>query len=432
MPDLSPGRPVQLRSLISSFLTERLESKLEKLKPDDPKHAELPQQFIPANWLADAARRVSQIQAVTHSLKPTHPDAKGTNLFKSPSELKQLTVVGSHCLGADFDTDVVGNAAALDVYKLLRLEYDGRSLLELARDNDSNLAAAFCDNTAQGQEWLEAFAGLIEARGAIASHTLAKQVYWFAGQDPHADTDFHLLSPLYATSLAHRVYKTIQDDRFSEEAKAARDAKKKEEFSERPLRNYPDLAVQKLGGTKPQNISQLNSERGGNNYLLASLPPIWQTVEVKPLLYIESMFSRFGRVNEVRRIMKDLVRFLKTDPNPNQATRDKRAALIDALVDEFLQFSAQFKSLSAGWSQDSACRLTAAQKHWLDPDGVELASTKSGLPLPIDTDEQVSDLFATWLNHQLRPLPVGDSELFDWRKRMHAEIKATSREGRYD
>ena len=46
---------------------------------------------------------------------------------------------------------------------------------------------------------------------------------------------------------------------------------------------YASLAVQELGGTKPQNISQLNSERRGDNYLLASLPPVWKTVAVQPV-----------------------------------------------------------------------------------------------------------------------------------------------------
>jgi hypothetical protein len=33
--------------------------------------------------------------------------------------------VGSHCLPPDAERDVVGNAAALDVYKLLKLRLEG-------------------------------------------------------------------------------------------------------------------------------------------------------------------------------------------------------------------------------------------------------------------------------------------------------------------
>ena len=126
MTTLNPGRQDQLRELIAGFLQERLADKHDGVAPDDPKHAALRQQFDSPTWLADAAKRVGQLQAVTHSLKPLHPAAKGTNLYVAPSTLAGLPLVGSHCLGQNFDLDVVGNAAALDVYKLLKLEHGDR------------------------------------------------------------------------------------------------------------------------------------------------------------------------------------------------------------------------------------------------------------------------------------------------------------------
>ncbi|MEO8120394.1 MAG: type I-F CRISPR-associated protein Csy1, partial [Rhodoferax sp.] len=283
--------------------------------------------------------------------------------------------------------------------------------------------------------WISAFAGLTEPRGRATSHTLAKQLYWPVAKDiekdfnPHDDTDFHLLAPLYASSLAHRVYQTVQDDRFSEEATAARKAKKEGEYSERPVREYPQLAIQKLGGTKPQNISQLNSERRGDNLLFASLPPTWRSVDLKPLLGTDTMFHRFGRRPEVRSMVKALLAFLKTDPTRNLATRKRRAEWVNGLIDEFLQFSAELRSLPPGWSQAQECRLSNPEKHWLDPDGVDEGLVSGGLPLPTDTDERVSALFANWFNAQLRdPLPMGDPEYLEWRDQMHEQIKAEERE----
>ena len=431
MPNINPQRVTELRALIADFLQKRLNDKLEKLVPDDPKRAELQQDFIPATWLDDAARRVGQIQAVTHSLKPIHPDAKGTNLYSPPQALPELPVVGSHCLGEGFAGDVVGNAAALDVHKFLKLAHQGRSLLTLVLACDADLAAALSDDPAQASGWINAFAGLVEPRGRAASHTLAKQLYWLTGDDPHDDANYHLLAPLYASSLAHHVYQTVQDDRFSEEAKAARDARKAGAFSDRPVREYPQLAIQQLGGTKPQNISQLNSERRGNNLLLASLPPIWRSVELKPLLNTDSMFLRYSRRPEVRQQVKTLLAFLKSDPARNVETRANRAEMVDALIDEFLQLRAELCTLPRGWSQSTECRLPSAEKHWLDPDGVEQACMDADRPLPTDTDERISAGFANWLNAQLRdPLPMGDSEFLEWRKQMHEKIKAEEREGR--
>ena len=438
MQNHDPQRVSDLRALMADFLTKRLDDKLDKLKDNAEaleNRTELMAQFIPAIWLEDAARRVGQIQAVTHSLKPIHPDAKGTNLYRQPQNLVEQPVVGSHCLGDDFAGDVVGNAAALDVYKFLKLEHQGRNLLMLMLAGDADLAAALSNDPAQAEAWMGAFAGITTPRGRVASHTLAKQLYWLTGDnpDPHDDTSFHLLAPLYASSLAHHVYLTIQDDRFSEEAKAARLAKKEGAFSGRPVREYPQLAVQSLGGTKPQNISQLNSERRGDNFLLASLPPVWRSVDLKPLLGTASMFHRYGRRDEVRQIVKVLLAFLKTDPTRNLETRDQRKEWVNGLIDEFLQFTAELRTLPPGWSQVPECRLGSAEIHWLDPEGVEQACTQSGLPLPTDTAERVSALFANWLNTQLRDqLPMGDPEFLEWRNQMYEQIKAEEREGRHD
>lgn len=130
------GRKAGFRAAIDQFLQERLQSKLEKLKPDDPQRDELVASFLRDTWVASAAKRVDQIQAVTHSLKPIHPDARGTNLYVEPASLPALQELGSHALGQSFAGDVVGNAAALDVYKFLKVEVDGTSLLAalLAQD----------------------------------------------------------------------------------------------------------------------------------------------------------------------------------------------------------------------------------------------------------------------------------------------------------
>jgi len=425
MPISNPQRVAELRAVITTFLTERRDGKLEKLQPDDPKRAELQQQFDFSTWIDDAARRVVQIQAVTHSLKPIHPDAKGTNLYSPPLTLPTHSAVGSHSLGSDFAGDVVGNAAALDVYKFLKLLHRGQTLLALMLSQDADLAAALSDDPAQAEAWMAAFAGITQPRGKPASHSLAKQLYWLVGDDPLQDADYHLLAPLYASSLAHRVFETINDDRFGDAAKEARQAKRAGEFSERPVHEYPQLAVQKLGGTKPQNISQLNSERGGNNYLLASMPPVWKSRDVTPLLRTDSMFHRFGRRLEVKTLVKALLGFLKSDPRANLETRERRDALVEALLDELILFAAALRELPPGWSQQADCELSLAEKHWLDPAGVEAAAHEAGRGLPTDSAEELSKAFARWLNHQLRdPLLMGDPEYQHWRKLALEQLEA--------
>ena len=420
------GRRAELRVLIKSFLQERLDGKLEKLSPDDPKRPELLAQFEPATWLEDAARRVVQIQAVTHSLKPLHPEAKGSSLYRPPQSMATGPWVGTHCLGDQFESDVVGNAAALDVYKFLKLAHDGQSLLDMAVKGDADFITALNDDEAVGRQWAAAFAGLASGRSKASSHTNAKQLYWLLegdDQSAHDDGSYHLLAPLYPTSLVHRVYQQLQDDRFSDEAKAARAARKDGAHHMRPVREYPDLAIQKLGGTKPQNISQLNSERRGDNCLLASVPPVWKSAAVRPLLGVSSLFKVWGRRSSVSQQARALRRFLEGKPPANLETRQRVRAWIEALVDELIQFQAELLALEPGWSQSEDCDLPVAQRIWLDPE-----EQASGNPLE-EAEEAIAADFARWVNAQLRnPLPVGDNEFAEWRKLAHEQLKALSRE----
>lgn len=405
-----------LRGEVEAFLDERLGAKLEKLKTDDPKREAIQQQHQRETWVADAARRVAQLQVVTHSLKPIHPDAKGTNLYRPPSELPEHPEIGTHILGANIHEDVVGNAAALDVYKLLKLEHEGQTLLSRALTGDDELAAAFSENVDQGREWMKAFAGITQARGTATTHARAKQVYWLAGEDPTENTDFHLLAPLYATSLTHTVHQAVNEHRFSEEAKAARKARREKKYSQHGYCEYPNLSVQKLGGTKPQNISQLNSERRGNNYLLASLPPNWASRDVVPPLHITTIFpNRFGRRAGTRQTLSALRHFLAASPPANLETRRGRDEYIQTLIDELLLFGSELQSLEPGWSAKPECRLNQAEALWLDARRSEIDMEFSVQRQNGDWVDEVSHRFGNWLNAQLdRNFPVGDAEHREW------------------
>ena len=346
MSDSPEDRRALFRAAIEQFLQERLASKLDKLAADDPKRSELLVQYTPAAWLADAARRVAQIQTVTHSLKPIHPEARGTNLYCPPESLPRHREVGSHVLSADFAGDVVGNAAALDVYKFLKIAMEGRPLLEWMQQGDADLLAALSNDPERAQTWAAAFRSVTEPASEIpASHALAKQLYWLTGEDPADDSDFHLLAPLYASSFAHTVFRTINEGRFSESARAAQKAKWERRDHDGVSREYPGLAVQKFGGTKPQNISQLNSERGGSNYLLASLPPRWKSREVQAPWYVDSVLSRYGRSEGAWALVRELRDFLLSDPPPTMETRNRREGLIDSLIDGLVDFAQDRKSV---------------------------------------------------------------------------------------
>ena len=412
---------------IHAFLQERLHAKLEKLKADeDGKRTELIAQHQPAAWLDDAARRVQQIQAVTHSLKPIHPDARGTNLYVEPRTLPPLAELGSHALGERFVGDVVGNAAALDVYKLLKLEVNGRSLLTALLAHDADALAALHADPAQAEKLRDAFVSLTQPRAeGPSSHTLAKQLYWLTGTDACDDAHYTLLAPLYATSLAHAVHAQVQEDRFGEANKAARQARRERKVHDGVFHDYPGLAVQNMGGTKPQNISQLNSERRGMNYLLSSLPPKWKVNAQRFPTHADSVFTRyFDSRPLVRQTVKTLRRYLESNPNPVKDTRDHRKELVDMLVDEMVNMAAELQhALPPGWTLDDPrfSALNEDEQTWLDALRAELPEEDdfANRWLAMEWPDAIGTRFGNWLNARLEgKLSFSDIEFRAWKKEL--------------
>lgn len=420
------GGKAGYRAAISAFLQERLQAKLDKLKPDDPQRDEVIASFAHDVWLASAAKRVEQIQAVTHSLKPIHPDARGTNLYVEPRTLPPLAELGSHVLGERFVGDVVGNAAALDVYKLLKLEVNGRSLLTALLEQDADALAALHTDPAQAQALRDAFVSLTQPRAeGPSSHTLAKQLYWLTGTDACDDAHYTLLAPLYATSLAHAVHAQVQEDRFGEANKAARQARRERKMHDGVFHDYPGLAVQNMGGTKPQNISQLNSERRGMNYLLSSLPPQWKVNEQRFPTHADSVFTRYFDTRPlVRQTVKALRHYLESNPNPVKDTRDHRKELVDVLVDEMVAMAAELQhALPPGWTLNDPrfSKLNDDEQTWLDALRAELPEEAdfANRWLAMEWPDAIGTRFGNWLNARLEgQLSFSDIEFREWKKEL--------------
>jgi CRISPR-associated protein Csy1 len=412
------------RAAIDAFLRDRLQTKLEKLAPDDPKRPDLIAEHQRGPWLKDAARRVKQIQAVTHSLKPLHPDARGTNLYITPSDLPMLDELGSHALGGRFAVDVVGNAAALDVYKLLKLEAGGRNLLQALDAEDPDALHALDDDPSTAQSLRDSLTSLTAVReDGASSHFRAKQLYWLVGDDAADDAQYHLIAPLYPTSLVQVVYDEVQHARFTEANKLARQARRDGLPFDGVYREYKDLAVQKLGGTKPQNISQLNSERGGINYLLSSLPPpVWQAGRNRLPVNARSIFDRaFGARPFVRAAVRALHEVLLDSRPKNVRTREHVHILVDRIIAELVAYGGELLLHPAGWSRDPSFENLAEEEClWLDPLRAELPAERQFASrwLHMDWPSRIGERFGKWLNAQLKEkVPdAGYAESREWRR----------------
>ena len=247
------------------------------------KRAELEAQYQVAEWLTSAASRAGQINLVTHALKFTHSDARGSSIFSAgPSQPTNYLSTPSLNKPA---LDAVGNAAALDIAKLLQTEVEGDSLIASLQRGDSSALKPFTDDSQLLQSWVNGFLQVLVDKQP-ASHKLAKQLYF-----PVGDSQYHLLSPLFSSSLAHALNQRITAARFSDESRAARAAMNAHRWHAETLVAYPATAVMNVGGTKPQNISYLNSVRGGKVWLLPCASPGWNSL-IKPCLLYTSPSPR--------------------------------------------------------------------------------------------------------------------------------------------
>lgn len=373
---------------------------------------EIEAHFTPVNWLTDAAKRAKQISMVTHALKYTHTDAKGSSLCNTSQHSNQSQLYVSTASLSNPALDVVGNAAALDVAGLLQLQANNRQLIDFLAQDDGSPLRPFAENEEQLKEWLVHFKSVLQPK-EVRTHELAKQLYF-----PVGEGIYHLISPLYASSLSQALYERITSSRFSEQAKTLREARRNGKYEQGVLVEFPNIAVQKFGGTKPQNVSQLNSKRHGQGFLLSTQPPVWQT-QTRPPLRKDEFWRAYER--SVFPIIKELKCFLESTDAHNVKVRHHRAALVDQLLDHFLLYSAEIQTFPAGWSQDS--QLSQEERFWLDPryDEPEFQAQRK----EVDWQKTICSKFAGWLNQKLEEktkLQMGDPEYREWSKLLKRKI----------
>lgn len=407
-----------LVQLMTAYIESRKQPKLEAFDKDTEKklaglsdaaeiaavrqaaveqRRELEQRYEVRNWLTDAASRAGQIGLVTHALKFTHSDAKGSSIFAAQED-NDARYLGTSTLRQPA-IDAVGNAAALDVAKLLQMEYQGDTLIAQLNRGDHSALTVLAESEQQLEQWVSGFKQVLTNKQP-ASHALAKQLYF-----PIGDNQYHLLSPLFSSSLAQALHQRLAQARFSEQAKEISVAVRAGKWHAEARVMYPNLAVQSMGGTKPQNISYLNSTRGGRNWLVNCAAPQWMTQSKPPLKHT----SIFYRSSEFSAMARDAVRQLRAymfSVQPREKTREirqRRAAGVDEVIDMLFSYAAGIQNLEAqaGWSAEAECRLKRSQQLWLDPlrgrdDPDFRAEREAG-----DWQREIALDFGVWLNRQL-------------------------------
>ncbi len=438
-----------LSDAIADYIEQRKQTKLEPLlkalnkvldKSDDPveiakakadyaaQATPIEEAFKPAIWLTDAAKRAKQISLATHAAKFTHSDAKASSMLVTQHEVNSGYVTIT-CLKTKA-IDAVGNAAALDVAKLLKIEVAGESLVTQLQANHLSALKPFTQDEALLNEWQS---GFNEALGdaKLAGHTLTKQLYYPVKQGNQAVQAYHLLVPLTSSALAHKLHNAITQTRFGDEAKAIKEARKKGHYHPQDSVSFVATAIQNFGGSKPQNISQLNSERYGQSFLLNCAPPTYQAQITSPAQQT-SFFNREFSYQTAQHI-REFKAFLANlkDSDRNFKTRYKRdfwytQPLLDTLFERAALLQNQTEI--TGWATEPSAKMKKAHRLWLDVfnrHSAFQAEREKGEWL-----EEVAHDFATWLLRKLENKDVyilGDNEHHYFKKLCFQQLQAFER-----
>ena len=414
------------RAAIAGFIEARREA---KLKGDDEEASDSASRYDYATWLADVASRAHNLQVVTHPIKFTHSTIKGaSSVHIGATKSYTHAEIGTHSSSMVEEDFAISDAKHLDVYSLLKQIVEGRRLLDWLREDDADFAAALDGDPATAAALIRSFKLVVRKNERIVSHPLAKQIYWLKGEEPSEDGDYHLLQPMFSSSLEHAVHADIRSVR--EATFAARGtSKQKPTFADHTT--YLGLVARTFGGSNAQNVSPQNKVRGGINYLLASLPPSWNTERPRKLLNIDSAMQRLIWFEGVRDNVDRLTAFLRSDPPANDATRKTRRGIEQELGAQLTIYAAEaWARFEAGWTADENCGLPMHQKIWLDPGRVEDIARNPDDPALSDEDrtffaeyefgdwpDQVAGDFANWINERLRKaglVAVGDAEHRHW------------------
>ncbi|RUO42766.1 type I-F CRISPR-associated protein Csy1 [Aliidiomarina taiwanensis] len=436
----------QVKEAINTFLTEQYDKKTEtqqkqllkaKEQGDYEKIADLNEKLSAAKrkyqletWMADAANRMAnQLHFGTHISKGIHPDAKGDNV--TFIDERQSPYVGTHSIDIDV-LDANGNAAALPLFAFFNQQVKkGVKIGDLIIEKHAATNGVFSEKNELSDTYLKSFYSALT--GSIkkpATHERNKQLLW-----PIAEHDYNVIVPLYPSVFTYYLYNKINDLRYSDENKSARDNRFKKTAEQKPYVSLSNTAVVQLGGTKPQNISSLMSKQGGRNYLLPSLPPKYQqTEQFKIPTYANSIFDK-ALDYRCKDTFKALVRLIETQYNNVNIRKARRAILDDLLFQVFSIASSIQQQYLPGWSQNFA--LNYSEKLWLDPQRCSIEGEET---FKQDRDSNnwqadISKRFASWVNSHLRRKlknikhDFADAEHTEWQREMDDMISQSQRSG---
>ena len=363
----------------------------------------------PADWFDAMVMHMNECHLASHVGKFTNPDIKTTVCSHSKKVAGYVTTGGSTC--------------SLDI--LTPAQYLGSASLLLSPVTpDKNVLEAVITRDKELEKELELLSLPIEKlqkkvqemledsqKEPEATDTHLRQVYF-----PIAEGEYHLLSVVPSSCLALEMYQRI---RAINGHKIDCCNKKSENYG-KPCEEVTGLTMIGFGGTKPQNISALNSRCGGKTYLLSSLPPSLPARKIR--LPKSDFFRESIWYKQQSSTLYRLHAYMKQDRNTIEIRRAIHD-LVDEMISAVLFAAYQIRAEKIGWNEEEAySQLPTAQKIWLDDAYAEERKETSWA-------DDISSSFARWVIRSYEKLlgedaiKLGDAEHGFIKKQMETVLK---------
>jgi len=318
-------------------------------------------------WLPNASKRAGQISISTHPCTFSHPSARKNKNGYVTSIIANVEKRDDGLLRTGnivVQSDALGNAAALDVHKFLTLIMpDGKELIEHIKEETPLAISLLTMNNKSYNELRDEFLAMVSTSTESVTSSKIKQVYF------PVEDGYHQLSILTNSGMLFELRKRLNKIRFGadeeekEHLKALRAKKRNSEFSEDEYREVFGLTTIGYGGTKPQNISVLNSRNGGKAQLLNSMPPI---LELRDIHFPKvDFFKNSISVWEFKSTFYSLHFLYKKNYPRNMEIRDERDGYYGEIIDGIIERMYAVREVSTEQYYEKNSKLKHHQKVWL-------------------------------------------------------------------
>lgn len=404
--------------------------------------AEAKDKYSVANWIPDAATRMAkQLKFGTHISKGVHPMSRGDNISFDKTDDLSVTLIGTHSIESNY-IDANSSAAALPLAAFFDFEIDDTTKIrDLILVDNTDFVASLAGDQSLAKTYQQNFkAALQNVITEPVTDERNKQLLWVTNAYQGEDIDelnYINIIPLYPSVLTHEMYQRINQLKFSDENKAARDNRFKKTADQQPYISLNNLATVQLGGTKSQNVGRLNNFQSGRNYLLPSLPPILNLADstFKPSKFANTIFAK-SLANKVNPILQDIFYVVKSAKNTVDI-RDTRKEAMDEILKRIFEFANYMRNdLPAGWTKDS--ELDECEQFWLDPKRAELPDEEEWSARREQTEwhKETIHRFARWMNTLLQEkfkdirTEIADPEHNQWEQDIDAMKRLYERAGK--